>query len=261
MAADDYFNLFVLVCQIASKPVEAFLRVPGTVGVRYFNLQAVVGTCALLLWVTSWHPGHAVLAFYASAIMFAIHRLARRWTPIDEHSMYTGRSWIPGDELTVKGVWEVLFVALTGILLLGPSPGLGTWLLLSAVGLLGTHSHFSLRMKAIDRSIRDALAEQRQMLYRRGQLRSPGAYRVPTRRRAWRWLLVIVPACGIGWMLYTGRLDLDRLGNRLLPGSKRAVLEREYQQKLRATPPDRRRFAPTFKEYVEEYCGLNYSEL
>ena len=132
MTLDDKIHCIVALGQFAAKPIEAFLRVPGTVGRRYFNYQALVGGLAMFLWIANWHPVHAVYAFYATFGMFIMHAIARWWTLPETHSMYTGRPWLPGEELSVKGFWEILLVGLGGLLLLDASFGLGTWLLASA---------------------------------------------------------------------------------------------------------------------------------
>jgi hypothetical protein len=251
MTLEEKINCIIALGQIIAKPAEAFLRMPGTVGCRYFDYRAAIGTIGMFLWIGTQNPVHATYAFYATVAMFFVHFCARRWTPVDTHSNYTGRPWIPGDELTVKGNAEITVVGLAGFLLLYASPGAGSWLLLSALGLSTAYTYNKWRDNAIDRSMVDAVWEQgiiRDRQRRRMGQSEPSPS--PSGRKSKVALILVVLACGFGWLVWTGRLEVpDSVAVKL--GVPSSGLRREYRQMLQSTPPWARRNAPTFEEFAE----------
>jgi hypothetical protein len=159
MGLSEQFNVLVGLGQVAAFPATAFLRRPGTWGERYAGPHGLAGVVAMFLFIGSFGDPVALGALYATLAMLAVHRVAGLGRPAETHSLYSGRPWLPGDELKVKGRAEPVLVLLAGLTVQAVSPGLGLWLVISAVGLALTHDHYRLRMAAEVRAIRDARIE------------------------------------------------------------------------------------------------------
>lgn len=133
--------------QIWCKPVEAWLRRPGTVGSRYFDFRALLGMVwppLFLAIVTSYgvfdRQGVFVLVWLLTFLVFGLHRL-RGWQERRRnqqcHSRYTGMSWLPGpDEVTTKCYLEPALVAVVAVAVHDISSPLSLYLLGAAVSLV-----------------------------------------------------------------------------------------------------------------------------
>jgi hypothetical protein len=285
MTFGEKIDLIVALSQIAGKPAEAFLRRPGTVGVRYFGNQAAIGLIAMPIWIANWNALHAIVAFYATLFMFIVHRISRRWTPLETHSQFTGRPWIPGDIMKAKGTHEISVLFLGGTFVCIVSPGLGTWMLVSAVGLAVSYSHDKMRDEAIDRCLNDAMIEQGLLQERRAQRmvsqRSSADAAEPYLASAWSGsagsgpvgrnparragrtavvLLVLIAGCAAGWVIGTGKVPIPERMRGYLTGED-PELRKEYREMVKGITPAHRQFAPTFEEYAKQKREWEGSDL
>jgi hypothetical protein len=217
MTLDEKFNTVIALAQFAAKTSEVFLRVPGTVGRRYFGFQAFVGLMFSFLWIACTEPILAVFYFYATFGMFVVHAIAGRWRDPYEHSMYTGLPWLTlvlrVNEPDAKGAYEVLLVVISGTVIWGAGhPGLGTWMLTSGVGLALSSAYIVTRDKAAQQARIDALVEAGNM-QQRWQ-----TYNAPSQRRSGlRVALVLITLAGGGWLLCTGGGRLPEALTAALP--------------------------------------------
>ncbi len=136
------FSLFIGVCQIIGKPLEPWLRKPGTWGDRHVNHQMVMGWLFIPVFSSLMYPREsqtAVIWFWGLTLwLLLVHRIRGwwlRWRGYRPHSRYMGWSWMPGDEVNAKCRGEPLLALLSGLLLMHISKPLGMYLLLGGTAL------------------------------------------------------------------------------------------------------------------------------
>lgn len=175
-------NAAVWCAQVWSRPVEAWLRRPGTPGERYFDGQAALG----LLWAWGFGtlaagqgPGAEGLGWLygfvpATCLVLLGHRVGRarlRRLGWDCHSRYSGTPWLGGaDEVRVKLNKEPALVLAAALVAAGASAPLGLYLLGAFVSLLVANEYQRQADLARVRDLKDARYDQ-QWLAR--QLRRP----------------------------------------------------------------------------------------
>jgi len=111
-------NAFIGLCQIISKPMEAWLRRPGTWGDRYVNHQMLLGWLFIPLFSALLFPrepqGPMLWFMVLTALVLLVHRV-RGWRlrrrGYRPHSRYMGRSWVPwASSVNAKCNWEPTLV-------------------------------------------------------------------------------------------------------------------------------------------------------
>ena len=103
-------------------------------------------------------------------------------------------------------MYEFLLVLMGGSVLWGAGhPGLGSWLVVSAVGLLVSNAYIVSRNNAIDRARNDAMATQR-ITMQRWQTKAQ-----PAGKSKVRLVMLLALLAGAGWWIYGGGIVLPRL--------------------------------------------------
>ncbi len=179
-------TLLVLICQVLAVSSEVFLR--GRFGSRYLGLHAALAAVAILFFGVFFpHDDPRPLFRFFLAYLFMCFlcrvggiRLALKGHR--EHSRYDGRpllSWILPrvPETTIKGMIEPALVLTAGVLLMPVSEPLGTYLLLSAIGLAGINSMIQMHSRRQAQEMYDAFLDQRQLTERFRQLRDDRHFR------------------------------------------------------------------------------------
>ncbi len=168
------FGLFIGICQIIGKPLEAWLRQPGTWGERYVTHQTLLGWLFIPVFSGLLYPrepqGPVICFWWLTACLLIAHRL-RGWRlrrkGYRPHSRYMGRSWLPcRSEVNAKCNWEPTLVWIAGPLLMGISIPLGVYMLVAGSALFFAAGWQNAADKARLRQIRDARLDQEWLMER-----------------------------------------------------------------------------------------------
>ena len=134
----------VLAAQSLAAPVEVFLRT--RFGRRYFGVPAAIGLFAVPMWMMFW-PGEDATPIFTFWVLFLVIQGRARIESILMssrgdlvHSRYNGRPRLQrffrrAGERRVKAVHEPLLVIGTGVLMLGVSEPLGSYLITAGICL------------------------------------------------------------------------------------------------------------------------------
>jgi hypothetical protein len=169
-------NAAVFIAQLWSRPVEAWLLVPGTAGEMHFGISALVGMIfmpffgilgcdprkefALQLMMLFW--GTTFPALFAQRISHLKLRKSGYWP----HSLYSGRPWLPGNEVTVKQFGMPVFTGIVAFLVASVSPILGAYLGGAAFCMFVTWRISCMAEEAEMRNLRDAWDHQQTLAQR-----------------------------------------------------------------------------------------------
>jgi hypothetical protein len=167
-------NFLLAAALVWSYPMTAWMRRAGTCGSRYFgNGYAVLGMvfwpvfCILVAGANPdpLQPDGASIALWAWAMtliaLFA-HRVRHAQLVRGGykcHSLFTGVSWMPGDYVKAKGIWEPAILFAAGALTLAISVPLGIYFIGSAVGQSLIVAYHQEQDRARARQIEDARIE------------------------------------------------------------------------------------------------------
>jgi hypothetical protein len=164
-SASYFFGL----SQIVSRPLEAWLRRPGTWGARYVNYQWVLGWLFIPLFWAFFCSGQSPKGLFwfmgLTACMLALHRV-RGWhlrrLGYRPHSRYVGQSWLSlfFSELNAKGNWEPTVAICAGAALLWVDIPLGVYLIVAGNALFFATGWQRAADAAKLRQLRDARLEQ-----------------------------------------------------------------------------------------------------
>jgi len=173
-------NMFVFVAHALCSPVEVILR--KQFGSRYFGAASLGGLVAVPMWMIFWpgeDPGLLMCFWLFYLVMQFRARVESHWMLLRGsvvHSRYNGwpriARFLPkSSEDKIKGGAEPTFVCLSGMLLMGISPPLGSYLLVAGVALAVTHSVLAAveRVQAIE--MHDSFIEQQQLSSRFNAMR------------------------------------------------------------------------------------------
>jgi hypothetical protein len=153
------------IAQCIAKVLEAWLRIPGTCGPRYFGGQALIGWIILLLAATFLRSQPLLDFWMVTGGVFLLQRLAhesRRRKGYHPHSRFIGVSFfhvLGGDRLAVR-LWEPLFTVLVGVALMKNGDSYGTFVILLGVCLWISASYLGASEQARITAIEDAQIEQ-----------------------------------------------------------------------------------------------------
>jgi hypothetical protein len=133
------FSMFIGLCQIISKPLEPWLRRPGTWGERHVNHRMMLGWLFALLFSLIGFRNEDQTPMYwflgLTVLLLILHRFRRwrRWKKgYRPHSLYGGRSWLTWrSECNAKCNNEPTFVWMVAILAICFSVPLGGYLFVS----------------------------------------------------------------------------------------------------------------------------------
>lgn len=172
----DLFNFFAFAARVIAAPAEAWLRKPGTVGERYWNVSGPIGLVAfpmLCCLIGSACPMPlefvGIVGFWFGTVgMLLVHRIRRVhlhrqgyfW-----HSMYIGDSWFDPknqrDRLPVRTRHEVTAVVVAAFLSVPISFGLCGTLFIVAFALTLNSEMLRMQEAARLRSMQDAYLDAR----------------------------------------------------------------------------------------------------
>lgn len=154
-------------CEIMAAALYALTTKWGTMGERYSGLPMLLSVAVqfVLVAFAGGPTGgqQAALLGGLTLLMLAAHRAKRgsvRRAGFVPHSMYTGTPRGSGDELATKGVKVPVLALFVGLVLAGPLPGIGAWLIAASVAQAITVSAYRYEMDARARALRDARIDQ-----------------------------------------------------------------------------------------------------
>ena len=166
-------NILLFCAQVVSAPLRAWLTVPGTWGARFVDWRFALGVAVQILAPPLFFPrsdGRPLVAFWvATLVMLLVQRVAgvwRRRRGYVTHSQYTGKPWMPGNEIAAKGTKEPALCFCVGVIVLGPCPALGGWLIAASFAQACCVAWNETRDAARLRSLRDAEIEHRYLMER-----------------------------------------------------------------------------------------------
>lgn len=160
-------SVLVAVLGLVAAPLSALTARLGTLGERFAGLPMLLGILAQVV-IVAFAGGptgaqQASLLCGLTLLVLAAHRAKRgsvRRAGFVPHSMYTGTSRGSGDELSTKGVKVPVLALFMGLVLAGPLPGIGAWLISASVAQAVTVAAFRYEMDARARALRDARIDQ-----------------------------------------------------------------------------------------------------
>lgn len=181
--AQNAASLLLLAAQALAAPVEPILR--SRFGSRYFGLPAFLGFLAVPLWMLFW-PGEdpgPLLTFWAVYIIMQLRaRIGCVWMAAKGdivHTRYNGRPRLarlfkrtPGHK--IKSAVEPWLVVLTGVLMLGVSEPLGSFLMASGFSLMLVASVIESVERSRALTMHDAWLEQQDQAARFRELQERG---------------------------------------------------------------------------------------
>lgn len=157
---ESVFNLIVSVVLIHALVGEVFLRRPGSFGDRY--LRSPIAAWPILtisIFALFWSPpegaGAVLCILPAYLMLLVVNSIKQRH---DEHSMFTGTSWLGSDCVKAKGRREPAFVLLLALFAC-PLPALCMYLFTTALALAVQSSMLQRRDESLRRAARDARRE------------------------------------------------------------------------------------------------------
>lgn len=172
--------VLALICQVLAVSSEVFLR--GRFGSKYLGIHAGLAAVAILFFGVFFphdDPQPLFRFFVAYLFMCFLCRLGgirRALKGHREHSRYNGKPLLSMllprvPETTIKGMIEPALVLTVGVLFMPVSEPLGTYLLLSAIGLAGMNSMIEMHSRQRAQEMYDAFLDQRLLTERFRQLR------------------------------------------------------------------------------------------
>jgi hypothetical protein len=158
-------NMFIGLCQCVAFLGEAWWRVPGTCGSRYFSGQAMIGLVILLLVASFGRSDLLMQAWIVTAVWMAAHKIEhakRARKGYCPHSRFVGNSLLSklgGNRLAIC-LWEPLVTFVTGLLLIQNGHGYGGCLVYLAIAMFFSASYAAAQERAQIAAINDARADQ-----------------------------------------------------------------------------------------------------
>ncbi len=163
-------NIAIFIAQMWSRPVEAWLIKAGTAGELHFAWPAAVGMLfmpvfGILACNSRNEPALQLLLLFWAATFVAllvnrIRHFQLRRTGYWPHSLYSGRPWLPGNEVTVKQFGMPTVTGLAAYAASSAAPVLGAYLAGAAVSMFITCRISVMAEEAELRNLRDALTSQ-----------------------------------------------------------------------------------------------------
>jgi hypothetical protein len=164
-------NMLVGLCQIIGKPMEVWLRRPGTWGDHFAGHQMVLGWLFIPVFTVVLFPQESpvpMVTFWGLTTFWLIVHRIKGWQlrrkGYRPHSRYTGCPWIPWvSEINAKCNWEpTLVMALFPVVLFNVP--LGAYFLVSGSALFLAAGWQRAADSARLRQMRDARLEQQWLM-------------------------------------------------------------------------------------------------
>jgi hypothetical protein len=157
-------NALIGICQIVSRLVEVFLRVPGSWGERFASFQMLGSWVLAFFWVAFYpqeEPRPMMWLVLAATGMLLVHRIVgvwrRRWGR-EVHSRY------PGDSLVGGPTRECVLLAIASVVALAFNKPLGAYLTVSSICFWVSQAWQQAADKARIRNLRDLRIDQQNVM-------------------------------------------------------------------------------------------------